>query len=177
MAAASSSSVILSRLSTATVLDKREYLGSSIGLRKSSFFPDPKLVFASPRKPKTNSVRRCCYRAPVAKSLDHIPKQFREENLKDGCEPLFLLSFVWLRLALTRDRLWFSIYSLVSVYTVIAQFSFLAIVFCWAFRSLKFGFFHTFACCRIHLISESEKNFKYSQFYFLLFLTSLVGTK
>ncbi|XP_071930956.1 ATP-dependent Clp protease proteolytic subunit-related protein 1, chloroplastic-like [Coffea arabica] len=84
MAAASSSSAILSRLSTATVLDKREYLGSSIGLRKSSFFPDPKLVFASPRKPKTNSVRRCCYRAPVAKSLDHIPKQFREENLKDG---------------------------------------------------------------------------------------------
>lgn len=79
-------SVVLSPLSTATLLENREHLCSSVGLPKSSFVQDPKLILASPRKPKTNLPKRCCYRTPVAMYLDHIPKQFREENLKDGCE-------------------------------------------------------------------------------------------
>lgn len=87
---AAASSIVASPLSTASVFDKREHLGSSLGLQKSSFFQDPKLILANSRKRITISVKKCCYRAPVAKSLDHIPKKFREENLKDGCE-LFLL--------------------------------------------------------------------------------------
>ncbi|CAN4099330.1 unnamed protein product [Withania somnifera] len=48
----------------------------------STFLPRPNLLFAT----RVHSRRRkaYCYSSPVAKSLDHIPKQFREENLKDG---------------------------------------------------------------------------------------------
>ncbi|OMO73899.1 ClpP [Corchorus capsularis] len=61
-----------------------EAVGSGIGVSKSSFLPSTKLLSLNlkphPRKPTTLG----CYKSPLAKSLDHIPKQFREENLKDG---------------------------------------------------------------------------------------------
>ncbi|KZV56985.1 ATP-dependent Clp protease proteolytic subunit-related protein 1, chloroplastic [Dorcoceras hygrometricum] len=48
------------------------------------FMGNPKLVFSA--KPRRSAAsRRCGFRVPVAqKSHDHIPKQFRKENLKDG---------------------------------------------------------------------------------------------
>lgn len=84
------SSVVLSPLHSQAIIENKEVMGSSsLGIHKSSFLQNPKLLFASssssvPRKPKTITAPRCCYRAPKGKSLDHIPKQFREENLKDG---------------------------------------------------------------------------------------------
>ncbi|XP_021892332.1 ATP-dependent Clp protease proteolytic subunit-related protein 1, chloroplastic [Carica papaya] len=59
---------------------------SSIGVPKSSFLSGTNLFFA----PSSVSVTRRlpaqkCYQSPCAKkSFDHIPKQFRQENLKDG---------------------------------------------------------------------------------------------
>lgn len=87
------SSVVLYPLSSAGIIENREVCCSSIGISKSSFLQNPKLLFAAssiPRKPKTIKAPRCCYGAPVVKSFDHIPKQFREENLKDGCESRLL---------------------------------------------------------------------------------------
>ncbi|XP_057782968.1 ATP-dependent Clp protease proteolytic subunit-related protein 1, chloroplastic [Salvia miltiorrhiza] len=72
-----SSSLLLSPLSSTTSVDNRELPGSS------SFLQNPKLLFAA--KTRKSAIRRCGFKAPVArKSLGHIPKQFREENLKDG---------------------------------------------------------------------------------------------
>ncbi|CAK9181162.1 unnamed protein product [Ilex paraguariensis] len=63
----------------------RELSLGSMGLFKSSFFCNPKLIFSSsPPKTRANPFPRCCYKSPLAKSLDHIPKEFRGENLKDG---------------------------------------------------------------------------------------------
>ncbi|KAL2537298.1 ATP-dependent Clp protease proteolytic subunit-related protein 1 [Forsythia ovata] len=72
------SSLLLSPLSSA-IIDNRETSGNYI----SSFLHSPKLIFTT--KTRKNAFRRCGFKSPVAqKSLDHIPKQFREENLKDG---------------------------------------------------------------------------------------------
>ncbi|KAL2537261.1 ATP-dependent Clp protease proteolytic subunit-related protein 1 [Forsythia ovata] len=72
------SSLLLSPLSSA-IIDNRETSGNYI----SSFLHSPKLIFTT--KTRKNVFRRCGFKSPVAqKSLDHIPKQFREENLKDG---------------------------------------------------------------------------------------------
>ncbi|KAL0365298.1 UNVERIFIED_CONTAM: ATP-dependent Clp protease proteolytic subunit-related protein 1, chloroplastic [Sesamum angustifolium] len=72
-----SSSLLLSPLSS-TVAENRELSSGA-----AAFLPNRKLVFAA--KPRKTAVRRWGFKAPVArKSLDHIPKQFREENLKDG---------------------------------------------------------------------------------------------
>ncbi|GAY48705.1 hypothetical protein WN944_028657 [Citrus x changshan-huyou] len=53
---------------------------------KSSFIPNPKLLFSTPFSKTKRCVQRCSkyYNSPSAKSLNHIPKQFREENLQDG---------------------------------------------------------------------------------------------
>ncbi|GKV26472.1 hypothetical protein SLEP1_g35763 [Rubroshorea leprosula] len=51
------------------------------GLPKSSFLSNTNVFFFKPRLSK-NGVQRSF--SPFAGSLDHIPKQFREENLKDG---------------------------------------------------------------------------------------------
>ncbi|KAL1544317.1 endopeptidase Clp [Salvia divinorum] len=72
-----SSSLLLSPLSSTTSLDNRDLLGNS------AFLQNPKLLFAA--KARQGAIRRCRFKAPVARnSLDHIPKQFRQENLKDG---------------------------------------------------------------------------------------------
>ncbi|KAK6159215.1 hypothetical protein DH2020_006529 [Rehmannia glutinosa] len=73
-----SSSLLLSPLSS-TATENRELSCNSAA---SVLLHSQKLVFtAKPRK----SVRRYGFKSAVArKSLDHIPKQFREENLKDG---------------------------------------------------------------------------------------------
>ncbi|KAL0356927.1 UNVERIFIED_CONTAM: ATP-dependent Clp protease proteolytic subunit-related protein 1, chloroplastic [Sesamum calycinum] len=72
-----SSSLLLSPLSS-TVAENRELSSAA-----AAFLHNRKLVFAA--KPRKTAVRRWGFKAPVArKSLDHIPKQFREENLKDG---------------------------------------------------------------------------------------------
>lgn len=58
----------------------------------SSFLHGPKLIFTA--KPRKTAFRRCGFKSPVAqKSFDHIPKQFREENLKDGCKFSFVSRF------------------------------------------------------------------------------------
>ncbi|XP_057963747.1 ATP-dependent Clp protease proteolytic subunit-related protein 1, chloroplastic [Malania oleifera] len=57
-------------------------LGCPPALPKSSFLHGTKLFAA--RSPTTIAVRRCRFKPPSAKSFDHIPKQFRGENLKDG---------------------------------------------------------------------------------------------
>ncbi|KAH9655700.1 ATP-dependent clp protease proteolytic subunit-related protein 1 [Citrus sinensis] len=53
---------------------------------KSSFIPNPKLLFSTPFSRTKRCVQRCSkyYNSPSAKSVNHIPKQFREENLQDG---------------------------------------------------------------------------------------------
>ncbi|KAF7811069.1 ATP-dependent Clp protease proteolytic subunit-related protein 1, chloroplastic [Senna tora] len=54
---------------------------------KSSFLHGTKLSSCAPRciaRGGKRSMSRWCYRSPSARSLDHIPQQFREENLKDG---------------------------------------------------------------------------------------------
>ncbi|CAI9781840.1 unnamed protein product [Fraxinus pennsylvanica] len=72
------SSLLLSPLSSGT-FENRETSSNIF----SSFLQSPKLTFTA--KPGKSSFRRCKFKSPVAqKSLDHIPKQFREENLKDG---------------------------------------------------------------------------------------------
>ncbi|KAI3445892.1 hypothetical protein Pfo_002557 [Paulownia fortunei] len=74
-----SSSLLLSPLSS-TATENRELSCNSAA---SAFLHNQKLVFIA--KPRKGAVRRCGFKSPVArKSLDHIPKQFREENLKDG---------------------------------------------------------------------------------------------
>ncbi|KAL3814307.1 hypothetical protein ACJIZ3_015575 [Penstemon smallii] len=67
-----SCSLSLSPLS-ATIENNRELIRNS----------NANLLFTC--KPRTSAFRRYGFKSPVArKSFDHIPKQFREENLKDG---------------------------------------------------------------------------------------------
>ncbi|XP_051145385.1 ATP-dependent Clp protease proteolytic subunit-related protein 1, chloroplastic [Andrographis paniculata] len=78
--AMASSSLSLSPLSSATTLESRDL---SCNFTGSTFLDSTKLWFAV--KPRKSVVRRCGLKSPVArKSLDRIPNQFREENLKDG---------------------------------------------------------------------------------------------
>ncbi|KAL6502464.1 hypothetical protein OROHE_024469 [Orobanche hederae] len=75
-----SSSFLLSPLSSATTMENRALSCHSTGL---AFIHNPTLLFAA--RPRKVAFRRCGFKSPFArKSLDHIPKQFREENLKDG---------------------------------------------------------------------------------------------
>ncbi|XP_022763503.1 ATP-dependent Clp protease proteolytic subunit-related protein 1, chloroplastic [Durio zibethinus] len=60
-----------------------EAVGPNIGVPKSSFLSTTKLFLSKKPHPRKPSVHRCC-KSPFAQSLDHIPKQFRQENLKDG---------------------------------------------------------------------------------------------
>lgn len=81
----------LSALSSSTIEDPRAsgQMGPSMGLlQKSTFLHGTKLFSASVVHPTRRSIARRCFSSPLAKSLDHIPKHFREENLKDGCESL-----------------------------------------------------------------------------------------
>ncbi|XP_006353968.1 ATP-dependent Clp protease proteolytic subunit-related protein 1, chloroplastic [Solanum tuberosum] len=81
------SSLLLSPLSCPTPANNRE-LGSRIVLHKSTFLPSPNFFFSASllhsRSRPNAGVRGYSYRSPVAQSFDHIPKQFRQENLKDG---------------------------------------------------------------------------------------------
>ncbi|CAA0812379.1 ATP-dependent Clp protease proteolytic subunit-related protein 1- chloroplastic [Striga hermonthica] len=78
---ASSSSLLLSPFSSAIATENQCQLGCNSSA--STFIHNPKLLSAA--KPRRSYSRRCGFRSPVArKSLDHIPKQFRGENLKDG---------------------------------------------------------------------------------------------
>lgn len=65
-------------------------LSPSIGPHKSSFLNSrtgllPFNLFSS-RNRTTSTARRWSNSICAKGSYDHIPKQFREENLKDGCE-------------------------------------------------------------------------------------------
>lgn len=119
------SSMFLSPLSCPTLADNRE-LSSRIILHKSTFLPSPNFFFpTSVHSRRRNGVRGYCYRSPVAKSFDHIPKQFRQENLKDGRKcPLFTspssfyrVKFHYATLIWLKDRLiciemkWFRLFS------------------------------------------------------------------
>ncbi|XP_050210618.1 ATP-dependent Clp protease proteolytic subunit-related protein 1, chloroplastic [Mercurialis annua] len=55
-------------------------------LPKSSFFAPNTKLFFTPSSRKQRIVHQKCYSPPSAsgKSIDHIPQQFRQENLKDG---------------------------------------------------------------------------------------------
>ncbi|XP_049395702.1 ATP-dependent Clp protease proteolytic subunit-related protein 1, chloroplastic-like [Solanum stenotomum] len=82
------SSLLLSPLSCQTLANNRE-LGSRIVLHKSTFLPIPNFFFSASlhlhsRSRPNAGVRGYSYRSPVAQSFDHIPTQFRQENLKDG---------------------------------------------------------------------------------------------
>ncbi|WMV51011.1 hypothetical protein MTR67_044396 [Solanum verrucosum] len=81
------SSLLLSSLSCPTLANNRE-IGSRIVLHKSTFLPSPNFFFSASllhsRSRPNAGVRGYSYRSPVAQSYDHIPKQFRQENLKDG---------------------------------------------------------------------------------------------
>ncbi|KDP44483.1 hypothetical protein JCGZ_16316 [Jatropha curcas] len=72
---------LLSQLSAPTP----ELASPSSGLPKSSFLPNTKLFFLTNSR-KQRLFQQRCFRAPSAsgKSLNHIPNQFRQENLKDG---------------------------------------------------------------------------------------------
>ncbi|KAK4357857.1 hypothetical protein RND71_023467 [Anisodus tanguticus] len=71
------SSMLLSPLCGPTTI-----ADNGIVLHKSTFISSPNFLFENSRRP--NGVRGYCYRSPVAKSVDHIPKQFRQDNLIDG---------------------------------------------------------------------------------------------
>lgn len=77
-------SLLLSPLSSSPkILENRE-MGSGQYLQSSSFVHNTKLIFGVSSSRKI--VQKCCFRtlAASASSFDHIPKQFRQENLKDG---------------------------------------------------------------------------------------------
>lgn len=65
-----------------------ELVGPASGLAKSSFLSNTNLLFSSFTLSSSSRtrlrVRGCHNSSPSSKSLDHIPKQFRPENLKDG---------------------------------------------------------------------------------------------
>ncbi|PKA66137.1 ATP-dependent Clp protease proteolytic subunit-related protein 1, chloroplastic [Apostasia shenzhenica] len=63
----------------------RMMLGSShIVTLKSSFIPLPKHLLSTFLPLSAASRRQAAWKCEVSKSYDHIPKPFREENLKDG---------------------------------------------------------------------------------------------
>ncbi|KAL5790446.1 hypothetical protein ACOSQ2_005334 [Xanthoceras sorbifolium] len=65
----------------------KELVGPPPGHPKSSFLPNTNLFFCFSYSSSSKAryrVRGCNSSPPSAKSLDHIPKQFREKNLKDG---------------------------------------------------------------------------------------------
>ncbi|OAY39255.1 ATP-dependent Clp protease proteolytic subunit-related protein 1, chloroplastic [Manihot esculenta] len=72
---------LLSQLSVPTP----ELASPSTGFPKSSFLFNTNLVFLTNTR-KQKLVQQRCYKPPCAsgKSFDHIPSQFRQENLKDG---------------------------------------------------------------------------------------------
>ncbi|KAG7977161.1 hypothetical protein I3843_05G016700 [Carya illinoinensis] len=57
---------------------------TSLGFQRSLFLHGTKLFSASIVHPTWRSTARRCFSSPLAKSLERIPKHFREENLKDG---------------------------------------------------------------------------------------------
>ncbi|GMJ03499.1 NUCLEAR CLPP 5, CLP protease proteolytic subunit 1, SUPPRESSOR OF VARIEGATION 2 [Hibiscus trionum] len=60
-----------------------EAMGPIIGASKSSFISGDKLLLLTkPRSRKPTAQK--CFKSPFAKSIDHIPRQFRQQNLKDG---------------------------------------------------------------------------------------------
>ncbi|XP_044489732.1 ATP-dependent Clp protease proteolytic subunit-related protein 1, chloroplastic-like isoform X2 [Mangifera indica] len=61
----------------------KELPGPTPALPKSSFLSDGKLFKFTPSSRTKHRVERC-YITPRAESLNHIPRQFREQNLKDG---------------------------------------------------------------------------------------------
>lgn len=74
------SSLLFSPLSSGAALETREL---SCNSTPSAFLHNAKLLFAA--TPRKTALRRCGFRSPVArKSFEHIPNQFREENLTDG---------------------------------------------------------------------------------------------
>ncbi|PPR89934.1 hypothetical protein GOBAR_AA30749 [Gossypium barbadense] len=67
-----------------------EAMVPNIGANKSSFLSGTKLfLLTKPHSRKPTAQK--CFKPPFAKSIDHIPKQFREQNLKDGCAMLVLV--------------------------------------------------------------------------------------
>lgn len=84
-------SLLLSPLSAPTVDNNRESSSSTTLFLKSSFVQSTTHFIYTPSR-KDATVRGRCFRSPVTasdKSLDHIPKQFREANLKDGLKDNF----------------------------------------------------------------------------------------
>lgn len=94
---------LLSPLSSLT----KELPSPMTALPKSSFLSNTRLFnFTASSKAKRRVER--CYITPRAESLDHIPKQFREQNLKDGCGfsiiiSSFLRSFLYILPVLVFD--------------------------------------------------------------------------
>ncbi|EPS66879.1 hypothetical protein M569_07897 [Genlisea aurea] len=73
-----SSSFLLSPLSSSPSVENRDFFWDN------SAFLSKKIATPGADSRKIAS-RRCRFKSPVARnSFDHIPKQFREENLKDG---------------------------------------------------------------------------------------------
>ncbi|XP_044507310.1 ATP-dependent Clp protease proteolytic subunit-related protein 1, chloroplastic-like isoform X2 [Mangifera indica] len=70
---------LLSPLSSLT----KELPSPMTALPKSSFLSNTRVFNFTPSSKAKRRVERC-YITPRAESLDHIPKQFREQNLKDG---------------------------------------------------------------------------------------------
>ncbi|KAE8661005.1 ATP-dependent Clp protease proteolytic subunit-related protein 1 [Hibiscus syriacus] len=60
-----------------------EAMGTFIGASKSSFITGTKLFSLTKRCSRKPTAQKC-FKPAFAKSIDHIPKQFREQNLKDG---------------------------------------------------------------------------------------------
>ena len=75
-------------------------MGSGAYLQSSSFVHNTKLIFGVSSSKKI--LHKCCFR-PVsasANSFDHIPKQFRQENLKDGCQSPPQLCFYYVYMSI-----------------------------------------------------------------------------
>ncbi|XP_015055850.1 ATP-dependent Clp protease proteolytic subunit-related protein 1, chloroplastic [Solanum pennellii] len=74
------SSLLLSPLSCPTLANNP----SHIVLHKSTFLPTPNFFFSDSLHRPNAGVRGYSYSSPVAQSFNHIPKQFRQDYLKDG---------------------------------------------------------------------------------------------
>lgn len=77
--------------------ENREMGILSNGLSHSSFLPGVKPFSSSTSSRQTKPMlNRRLFKSPCAQksSLEHIPKQFRQDNLKDGCEFFIFFHFI-----------------------------------------------------------------------------------
>lgn len=117
-------------------------MGSGAYLQSSSFVHNTKLIFGVSSSKKI--LHKCCFR-PVsasANSFDHIPKQFRQENLKDGCQSPPQLCFYYVYVCMYLLCVYFQLFLcfgdfFVAIYDSILGQIYVVLFVCWLVLVLK----------------------------------------